>query len=237
MNTSDPWAYFDRVYCISIAARNDRRHAAKRQFAAVGLAERVDFVIVDKHPENPEQGIFESHLSCLAKGLATGAKRILIFEDDVFFRNFDPRTLQRACNGLRAVPSWDAFFLGCITNESKRTPSESLVRISYRCLAHAYGLNASFARQLIGTPWNGIPYDEMLRRHQADFFALSPMCAFQGHSRSDNHTVMIDRLRRLCGGLPFIQRMNEFYQNHKRPLLALHLTVLLLLGALACRLW
>lgn len=237
MNISDPWAYFDRVYCISITDRSDRRQEAQRQFAAVGLAGRVEFFIVDKHPKNPEQGIFESHLSCLAKGLAAGAKRILVFEDDVFFNSFDPLSLKRACSGLRAMPSWDGFFLGCITNEIKKTRTPSLVRISYRCLAHAYGLNASFARHLIRTPWNGIPYDEVLRRHQADFFALSPMCAFQGHSRSDNRTVLIDRLRRLCGGLCFIQRVNEFYQNHKRPLVALHLTVLILLVVLAFRLW
>jgi hypothetical protein len=40
---------------------------------------------------------------------------------------------------------------------------------------------------------------------------------------SDNETVWIDRVRNLCGGLPFIQRCNEIYQNHKVLVLALHL--------------
>ncbi len=237
MNRPDPWKFFEAIYCISVDDRIDRRKQVKKQFAAVGLLERVEFVLVARHPENREKGIFESHMLCLERGLATGAQHIMIFEDDVFFRDFDPRTLAEACLHLDHLESWNGLFLGGITSTSRKTGVKSLVSIKYRCLSHAYALNAPFARRIVREEWSGIPYDGLLRRNNGDFFATYPMCAFQGLSESDNQTVAIDRMRRLFGGLPFIQKMNEMYQNHKPLFLALHLAAFLLLGALACALW
>lgn len=237
MHLSDTWEFFDKIYCISVDARNDRREEVRKQFAEVGLLERVEFVIVAKLRENPEKGIFESHMLCLRRGLQTGAQHILVFEDDVFFRNFDGGSLGAACSCLKSIGNWNALFLGCITTGSRRTETRSLVRINYRCLAHAYALNAAFAGRIVAEEWNGIPFDELLRRQNAGFFAVYPMCAFQGRSRSDNQTVVIDRLRRFFGGLPFIQKVNEFYQNHKAFFLAVHLTFLVVLGVLVCKLW
>jgi len=237
MNRPDPWKFFEAIYCISVDDRIDRREQVKKQFAAVGLLERVEFVLVARHPENREKGIFESHMLCLERGLATGAQHIMIFEDDVFFRDFDPRTLAEACLHLDHLESWNGLFLGGITSTSRKTGVKSLVSIKYRCLSHAYALNAPFARRIVREEWSGIPYDGLLRRNNGDFFATYPMCAFQGLSESDNQTVAIDRMRRLFGGLPFIQKMNEMYQNHKPLFLALHLAAFLLLGALTCALW
>jgi len=225
------------VYCISVDERSDRRELVRKQFADAGLLQRVEFVIVARHPENPVQGIFESHLLCLRKGLTAGAQHILVFEDDVFFRNFDSRALGEACSGLESIGNWNALFLGCITSGSRRTGTRSLARIRYRCLAHAYALNGAFAERIVLEKWNDLPYDVLLRKYSADFFAVYPMFAFQGLAGTDNRTVRIDRMRRFFGGLPFIQQMNELYQNHKTPVLAVHLIVLLGLAVLTCRLW
>lgn len=237
MNMSEPWKFFDTIYCISVDDRLDRREQAKKQFAAVGLLERVEFVLVAKHPENREKGIFESHMLCLQRALAAGAQHILIFEDDVFFRHFDPRALTEACRHLERLATWTGLFLGGITSGSRKTGVKSLVKIKYRCLSHAYALNASMARRIVQEEWRGIPYDGVLRENNADFFALYPMCAFQGLSESDNQTVVIDRMRRFFGGLPFIQKVNELYQNHKALFLVLHLTVFLVLLLIWTRLW
>lgn len=231
MNPPDPWKFFDVIYCISVDNRIDRRELVKRQFAAVGLLKRVEFVLVTRHPDNREKGIFESHLICLKKGLAAGAKTILIFEDDVFFRHFDPFVLSAACQHLASMQNWSGLFLGCITNGSRRTSVHSLARVQYRCLTHAYALSASAASRVIRAEWGGIPYDGMLRRSREEFFAIYPLCAYQGHSASDNQTVAIDRIRRVLGGLPFIQKMNEIYQNFKILILAAHLAVLIVLAA------
>lgn len=233
----DCWAFFDRMYCISLLEREDRRAAARKAFAAVGLLGRVEFVLVEKHPVSPEQGIFESHLTCLRKGLREKAKTILLFEDDVFFQRFDPSALYKACTSLKKKDNWQALFLGCISSGSWRTENPHLARIRYRCLSHAYAVHHSFAAQLVQEEWRGIPYDMLLQQynreqHQEDFYALYPLCAFQGLESTDNQTLRIDRTRRLLGGLPFIQKMNELYQNHKVPLLLSHALTLLLLALL-----
>jgi glycosyl transferase, family 25 len=231
------WAFFDRIYCITLKSRPDRRERARKQFAAAGLGERVEFVVVTKHPVNQEEGIFQSHRLCLTRGLRAGARNILVFEDDVFFARLDPRVLREAGGYLDSGVDWNGLFLGCITDGSSRTGRSHVARIVYRCLAHAYALNRPFAEQLVRQPWSGIPFDELLRRHQADFYAIYPMCAFQGLAGSDNRTVAIDRMRRICGGLPFIQRMNELYQNHKKVLLPGSIAVVLAVVLLTLRLW
>ena len=237
MNLPDPWKFFDTIYCISVDDRLDRREQVKKQFAGVGLLERVEFVLVARHSENREKGIFESHMLCLKKALAVGAQHILVFEDDVFFRDFDPRTLAEACMHLDRLEIWDGLFLGCITSGSRKAGVKSLARIKYRCLAHAYALTAVYAERIVRQEWSGIPYDGLLRRNNGDFFAICPMCAFQGFFESDNQTVAIDRVRRLFGGLPFIQKMNEIYQKHKPLVLAVHLAVFFVLGTLVYALW
>lgn len=235
-NQADAWDFFDKIYCISLDKRTDRREQAKKQFADVGLLDRVEFVIVTKHPENQEKGIFQSHTSCLKRGLDEKARHILIFEDDVFFQGIDLQVLQGVCTCLDSAINWNALFLGCITSGSNKTEKKNLVKITYRCLAHAYALNMPFAKLIVRKSWSGIPFDELLRQHNTDFYALYPMCAFQGLAGTDNQTVVIDWLRRFFGGLPFIQKVNEFYQNNKVVLHAL-LAVLLVIIILTFRLW
>jgi GR25 family glycosyltransferase involved in LPS biosynthesis len=230
MTTSlDSWSFFDKIYCISIDTRIDRRTEAKKQFSEAGLIDKVEFVLVEKHTDNPEKGIFESHISCLKKGLQAGAKHILVFEDDILIRDYKPQVLREALSFLRKNPDWNAFFLGAIISYMKKTASKSIVEIQFRCLAHAYALNRDFAKTFVQQEWNNIPFDDLLQKQCENFFALSPMIAFQGGASSDNRTVALDRLRRLLGGLPFIQRSNEFYQRYKFAILCGHVTVFIAL--------
>ncbi len=216
----DSWAFFDKIYCITLETRSDRRKQAEKQFADAGLLHRVEFICVAKHPVNQVEGIFQSHMFCLNKGLQEKARNILVFEDDVFFQGFNGAVLREVCRRLNSGIKWDALFLGCITDGSQKTGIRNLAKITYRCLAHAYALNQPFAEHIVQQNWNNIPFDEMLRRENREFYALYPMCAFQGRAGSDNQTVVIDRVRRIFGGLPFIQKANELYQNHKAMLLA-----------------
>lgn len=225
----DNWAFFDKIYCISIDKRIDRRTEAKRQFAKVGLLERVEFVIVKKHGVNREQGIYQSHITCLQKGLKAGAERILVFEDDIIFKDFQASRLRDACTYLKAIPKWNMLFLGCIVSSSTKTGQKSVVKINYRCIAHAYGINRRFAEELTRKPWQGIPFDDFLNKIAHEFYAIYPMFAFQSNSRSDNQTFIVDNLRRILGGLIFIQRANEFYNRHKMWIISSHTVVIMVL--------
>lgn len=226
------WDFFDKVYCISLAGRPDRRAEAAAQFARVGLGDRVEFVVVPKHPTDCERGIYESHLLCLASGLAGGAGRMLIFEDDILFDGFTAAALEHCTAFLAAEPDWHMLFLGCMVRSSRRTAFPGVVRIRYRSLTHAYAIHRSFAERLVARPWHGVPYDDFLRDLQDErTFALSPPFAFQSNSPSDNERYLpLDRVRRLLGGLRRLQKLDDFYHRNRRVIVGAHLLALLILA-------
>ena len=225
------WDYFDKIYCISLAERPDRRAEAAAQFARVGLGERVEFVVVQKHPTDCEQGIYESHLLCIARGLARGAKQMLIFEDDILFDGFTTAALERCTAFLAAEPGWHMLFLGCMVKSSRRTTSPGVLQIRYRSLAHAYAVHRCFAERLVACPWQGVPYDDFLRDMKDErTFALYPSFAFQSNSPSDNERYLpLDRIRRLLGGLRRLQKMDAFYHRNRWVIIGAHVLALLLL--------
>ena len=224
------WDYFDKFYCISIEERADRRADAKVQFEKVGLADKVEFVIVERHPSNREEGIYESHMACIKKGLQAGAKNIVIFEDDILFDRFSPASLKNSVDFLSGIDQWNALFFGCLVSGSKKTGNKSVLEIKYRCLAHGYVLNRRFAEGLVNTPWQEIPYDYLLHNFTEGFYAVYPSFAFQSNSLTDNiKKIGLDRFRRLFGGLRRIQKWNEFYHRYRMPVIAAHVMVLLII--------
>jgi len=80
---TDAWNFFDRLYCISLREREDRRQSALQEFSKVGLADRVEFVLGERHPDNMEEDVLLFPYALPAKGLEAGANNIVIFEDDV----------------------------------------------------------------------------------------------------------------------------------------------------------
>lgn len=222
------WNFFDSVYCISLDIREDRRSQAIAQFKSVGLEGRVEFFIVKKHQKNSEQGIYESHMTCIQKGLAKGSKHILIFEDDIIFHGFSHHYLTNCVNFLSTYPSWNIFFFGCLVDGIQKTIYPSILKIKYRCLAHAYAINRPFAESISKLAWNGTSFDDLITSFNEEMYMIYPTVAFQSNSISDNNQQMVfDKIRRLFGGLKVIQRMNGFYYYHRSVIIMLHLVVFL----------
>ncbi len=229
-STADDWSYFDKIYCISLEERPDRRQAAERQFARIGLKDRIDFFTVKKHPTDCEAGIYESHMACIRQGLQGGAEHVVVFEDDILFDRFSPQRLRQCIDFLRSTPDWDVFFFGCLISGSRRTRYRSVREITYRSLTHAYVLHRRFAEHLLKQPWRGIAYDAMLRSMPGRFFAVSPTFAFQSNSPTENKKYLwLDRFRRLCGGLQRIQKRNEWYCRYRPMLVAGHIVMISLI--------
>jgi GR25 family glycosyltransferase involved in LPS biosynthesis len=224
----DSWSFFDKIYCISIAERTDRRDEAKRQFASVGLLDRVEFVVVKKHATSAEQGCYLSHVACLQRAIAAGAEHILIFEDDIIFKGVRNARLKEVTDFLRGNSNWNILFLGCIVRRSLKTSNRSIVKIKYQCLSHAYAVNRQFAESVVAKPWQGIPYDALLAQMNQNFYAVYPSFSFQSNSPTDNK-FFIDKLRRMLGGLFFIQRANEIFQRYKSPIIVAHVMIIAVL--------
>lgn len=229
-STSAEWDLFDRIYCISVKERTDRREKALGQFEQIGIAERVRFMLVERHPTNSEQGIYDSHIRCIRDGLETGARHMVIFEDDVVFERYDPSKLEAGAAFLKDQDDWAILFMGCLVKRSRPTDVPAVRRIDYRCLTHAYAINRPFALRVAEKPWRNIPFDVMLSRLNAPCFIVSPAFAFQSDAASDNvRRKALDRFRRWFGGLRRIQKANEFYHRNKAWVIALHLAGLALL--------
>lgn len=225
------WDYFDKIYCISLSHRTDRREEAKRQFAAVGLSGKVDFLIVEKDSD-PERGCYDSHMACLRKGLDAGSELIAVFEDDILFDRFSQEKLDQVASFCRRHGRFQMLFLGCLMESSRRTGYPGIRSISYRCLTHAYVIHRRFAEVVIRRSWQNVPYDDFLRSFpQSEMYALCPSFAFQSSSRTDNLKLKrLDFLRRLLGGLQQIQKMNEFYHRRRFLVIGAHILALLLIG-------
>ncbi len=224
------WDGIEKIYCISLANRVDRQKEARGHFAAVGLADRVEFVIVEKHPRHIEQGIYESHLLCMQKGIASGAQRILIFEDDVIFDRTTPEHVARALDFLDTHNTWHMLLLGGLISHSSATEHPSIRRVRYRSLTHAYVIHRRLAETIVRQPWKDVPYDDFLKfLKDPETYALYPSIAFQSDSRSDNERYLpLDRIRRWLGGLEKIQKRNEFYHRHRGLIIGAHAVVILL---------
>ncbi len=220
------WKYFDKFYCISLEERPDRRAESNAEFEKAGLSELVEYLIRKKHPMDPERGIYESHLTCIEKGLNEGADTIVVFEDDILFHGMDSRVLQNAIDFLESTPDWHILFLGCMVQKSRRTANPSVLEIRYRSLSHAYAIHRRLAETL--GPWRGVPYDDMLRDLENNrAYALFPSFAFQSNSPSDNERYLpLDRFRRFFGGLRPLQQLDEFYHLHRRRIIAIHLAAI-----------
>lgn len=225
----DVWDFIDRIYCISLAERTDRQASAKEQFERVGLGDKVIFHRVQRHPTDCEHGICESHQACLKMGLDAGARHILIFEDDVVFGTVDAHRLRQGILFFQDRSDCQTLFLGCLAGRSWATGAPGVRRVRYSCLAHAYLVKASLARRLAEEPWQGIPWDMVLKKNAQNAFALYPSIAFQSNSPSDNRRHRtLEAVRRIFGGLSVIQTVNERYHRFRYAIIAAHL---LLAGA------
>jgi GR25 family glycosyltransferase involved in LPS biosynthesis len=222
------WDFFDRLYCVSLQDREDRRKSALKEFSKVGLVDRVEFVLGEHHPSDMEQGVYESHMMCLSKGLEAGAKNIVVFEDDVEFDRFDPERLRSCTEFLRQHPEWKVLLIGALIRSSRKTTNLCVQKVRYQSLTHAYALNRHYAETLAYEPWQGIVNDTLFRPLTDDVYAIYPMCAFQKNFTSDNYkypTLVL--IRRMLGGLERIQKANEFYHRHKFGVIAAHVMIIL----------
>jgi hypothetical protein len=226
---SNVWDLFDSFYCVSLREREDRRKSALAEFSKVGLEGRVEFVLGERHPYDMEEGVYESHMKCLRKGLEAGARNIVVFEDDVEFDRFDPEHLRSCVEFLSQHPDWKVLLLGALIRSSQKTSNPYVQRVQYQSLTHAYVLNRRYAETLAYEPWSGIVNDTLFRPLTDGVYAVFPMCAFQKKFTTDNHKYpMLVLIRRLLGGLKRIQIAFEFYHRHKFGIYAAQLIILIL---------
>jgi GR25 family glycosyltransferase involved in LPS biosynthesis len=98
---------FDAIYCIS-GINSKRRPIAEKRLHDAGINfEFFDAIMI---PENGNKGCYKSHQTVWKNAYNKGYKKILVFEDDLFFLekpNFSE--INRILNNLK---DWEIFYLG-----------------------------------------------------------------------------------------------------------------------------
>ena len=103
----------DKIYCISLKEREDRRETLKSQFSK--LSHNIHFHIVEKNSD-PIRGCLESHIECIKEANELGYENILMFEDDILI---DEKILTDIKN-IHIPPNFDMFYLGYHVNNGMK---------------------------------------------------------------------------------------------------------------------
>jgi GR25 family glycosyltransferase involved in LPS biosynthesis len=180
---------FDGVYCLNLAAREDRWIGMSRKFRFFDLrVERINALpgklvtgyweILSKqhdyHTNHNNLACAISHVSMWNTALATGKKNALFLEDDIrIHRNSEQMTR----NFMKLVPDdWDLLYFGyvpLISNDYRKyDTTHNLNMWDYNILEQTrLGPNTIKADRL----WNcsGYALSEKLMRHMVDVYAKS----------------------------------------------------------------
>jgi glycosyl transferase, family 25 len=144
--------YFDRSYIINLEDRVDRRREVVREFDRAGMNipnERVRFYTAKRPTDKGNfvtlgmRGCFTSHLEVLEDAQRDNLRNVLVFEDDVSFRDIGVDFQNRLLDDL-SQRRWDLLWLGYLRPEDV-TLAGPLARWGNDILgAHTYAVNGPF---------------------------------------------------------------------------------------------
>ena len=103
-NNNTVYSFFDRIVCINLKERNDRREIAEKRFQELGIP--VEFYLADRDPESGERGCYNSHMTVIKKAYHDNLNNVLIFEDDVCpTKSFSEKIITQAINFMKSNAS------------------------------------------------------------------------------------------------------------------------------------
>ena len=181
---SDPFSFFDKIYCISMSNKSLNWMQAEKQLKILGIYDRTERIQAIKE-EKYWEGCRKSHQLCIRDAKKCDAKSILILEDDFVFVSRDMSLLESALNNLKEY-DWELFYLGAVIEKKLKDLKDNL------CLAkvwatHAYAINHKVFDKILdfkgddGT-FNGCPaghLDVFYYRNNFKTYLINPIMALQ----------------------------------------------------------
>lgn len=112
MDSTNPYTYFDKIYCINLEHRKDRYQSSKNIFTNLNI--HAEFFHTKKHPQSGIIGCFLSHIKCIQNAYDSGANTVLIFEDDIIpTEGYDVKIIAQCVNFMKNN-KWEFFQFGYI---------------------------------------------------------------------------------------------------------------------------
>jgi hypothetical protein len=108
---SNPFHYFDAIYCINLDMSYDRWQAMQQRFEELGIAHRVRRFSAIETPDSHQIGCALSHRIIIERAYHQGFQNVLVFEDDAVFLDKTLHYLDYTIQELKLQP-WKIFYLG-----------------------------------------------------------------------------------------------------------------------------
>ncbi len=146
---TNPFDFFDEIFCICAPNRMVKRRAAERQFKQLGILNKVNFF--DAIMREPHWvGCRESHRACIKHAQDNNSDNVLIFEEDVFFLHKNLSALSGALDDLNRF-DWNIFTLGHTVHKLYDNISDNLC-LTRGNLTHAWALHKSCWDEILNFP-------------------------------------------------------------------------------------
>jgi len=197
----DPFAFFEQIYCINLDRRPERWQEVCREFDSVGILHRVQRFSGIEH-EHPRRGCALSHAACIEKARRSGCRNVLIFEDDLRWRMWDPKLLEKAIEVLKRDDRWELFYLGGRLQRQARVISPEMLE-SRLWSTHAYAVSHRAYDRIAGFE---LPIDVWYARHFRSY-CIRPMMAVQAKGFSDIKGGYLGKKE---------ERFDEYYRMNTR---------------------
>jgi GR25 family glycosyltransferase involved in LPS biosynthesis len=151
-----PFAYFATALVVNLDADAERMERAAGRLKRLGveferfaaLPAPADLVSRDPRVRPGHYACAMTHRAALRRAMASGAERVLIFEDDVLLRDDASRWLRRIVPQLREV-EWDVFYLGLHLEQAGRRLGDNLLEVRRGYHTHAYAIARKAMPRLI----------------------------------------------------------------------------------------
>ena len=192
--------FFDEVWCINLDRRTDRWAEVQPEFQRCGIQAKrssaVDGKTLPVHPEQivsaNEMGCTRSHLNLIEDMLTRNLKRIMIFEDDVYFTG-DPNT--RLEGVVQYMPKqWDMVYLGG-NHVRPLIKSGPIWKCTRTFTTSAYGITREFGERILKEYRPDQRQIDVIYANthmRGNSFAVSPGCCGQKAGYSDIQNAHVD---------------------------------------------
>jgi len=230
---------FDRAYIISLRDRLDRRQEVEKEFKKIGLNipnEQVHFYTATRPTERGTfhslgaRGAFTSHRNVLELAATDKLQNVLVFEDDVSFRNVGEDCISQIIAQL-SDRNWDLLYFGYISPSDKALVGPLMPWTHITLGTHFYAVNGRFMGRMLEymreseagpagdadhgpTSADGIYNRVRLRNPDIRVLLAVPSLAFQRNSRTDLQPVSVfDRVQFLAPGIRTARKLKHYVRK------------------------
>ena len=199
---SNPFDFFDAIYCITCDHRAAQWQAAQREFARFDIVHRVErFSATEsdaKHGfdtptgEQRHRATAFCHLAIVERARRRNLENVLIFEDDVAFLDQGEQVLAAAIDQLRTQTSWQLFYLGMNLRSSDLQQVADHLLLAPRGKpeklrsTHAYAINSSiydsvltYHDEVLQYPDRSFPHIDSWLPMRFDCYCVYPLFSVQ----------------------------------------------------------